>query len=294
MSDKPALRPDLAVGEALRAVARDILASARDAIGNPAKPDQEAVHDFRKEMKRWRALLRLLAPFLNGDAERLRDEARELARALSGARDSQAVLDALADLGSHGLPFSERSLATLRKRIGALRQARETTALTPDMRWRLTAALDRASVAVDGWPLHLLTFEDVARSLARGYRAARRALPENWAKADADALHELRKRIVNHRYQMEIVQPLWRRFGKMWIAENQRLRDHLGQHQDLMMLEGFTAPQQPLAQWRARLLPAVAERKRRHVATARRLAKRLFVEKPGSFRRRIETIWETG
>jgi len=39
MSDKPALRPDLAVGEALRAVARDILAEARAAIENPAKAE---------------------------------------------------------------------------------------------------------------------------------------------------------------------------------------------------------------------------------------------------------------
>ncbi|MGH6771032.1 MAG: CHAD domain-containing protein [Xanthobacteraceae bacterium] len=294
MSHKPALRPDLAVGEALRAVARDILATARAAIEDPARPDATAVHEYRKEMKRWRAVLRLLAPFLKGDAEHLRAEARDLARALSGARDSQAALDALADLGSHGLPFSARSLATLRQRIGTLRQARETTALTTDMRLRLIGALDRATAAADQWPLHLLTSEDIAGCLARGYRAARRAMPDNWAKADADSLHEFRKRIINHRYQMEIMQPLWRRFGKMWIAENQQLRDHLGQHQDLMMLEGFTTPNQPLARWRSRLSPAIADRKRRHVAAARRLAKRLFVEKPGSFRRRLETIWETG
>jgi CHAD domain-containing protein len=294
MSHKPALRPDLAIGEALRAVARDILAAARAAIEDRAKPDGSAVHEYRKEMKRWRALLRLLAPFLKGDADHLRAEARDLARALSGARDSQAALDALADLGSHGLPLSERSQATLRKRIGTLRQSRETTALTADMRLRLTAALDRANAAVDQWPLRLLTFEDIAGGLARGYRAARRALPDDWAEADADTLHELRKRIVNHRYQMEIVQPLWRSFGKLWIGETQRLRDRLGRHQDLTTLEGFTTPQQPLAQWRERLLPAITERKRRHVAAARKLAKRLFVEKPGSFRRRLETIWETG
>ena len=57
MAEKPAVRPDIAVGEALRAVARDILAEARGVLDDQAKPDATAVHDFRKAMKRWRALL---------------------------------------------------------------------------------------------------------------------------------------------------------------------------------------------------------------------------------------------
>src|SRR6516225_2910051 len=55
MQEKPALRPSVAVGEALRGVARDILAEARAAIEDPAKSDADAVHDFRRAMKRWRA-----------------------------------------------------------------------------------------------------------------------------------------------------------------------------------------------------------------------------------------------
>ena len=64
MNDRPALRPSVAVGEALRGVAHDILAEARAAIEDPARSEAEAVHDFRRAMKRWRALLRLLEPFL--------------------------------------------------------------------------------------------------------------------------------------------------------------------------------------------------------------------------------------
>ena len=294
MSDPPALRPELAVGEAVRAVARDILVTARAAIEDPQKPDAEAVHDFRRQMKRWRALLRLLEPSIGADAERLRIEARDLARALAGARDFQAALDALADLEKHGLPLSERSMATLRERIAALKHSQETTVLTDEMRTKLSAALDRAAAAVEQWPLHVLAFHDIAGQLTRGYRAARRELPGDWAQADPEDLHELRKRIVNHRYQMEIVQPLWPRFTKMWIGEAQRLRERLGQHQDLLMLEKLTAPHQPLARWRSRLAPELTQRQARHVAAARRLAQRLFVEKPSSFRRRLEVMWVSG
>jgi CHAD domain-containing protein len=134
----------------------------------------------------------------------------------------------------------------------------------------------------------------VADRLVLGFRAARRALPGSWPDAEPEDLHDLRKRIVNHRYQMETVAPMWPRFGRAWVAEAQRLRDRLGRHQDLTLLTALIAPHQPLAPWRSRLAPAIAQRMKDHVAAARRTASRLFVEKPGAFRRRLDVIWEMG
>jgi len=293
MNEKPALQPGLAVGEALRAVARDIVGEARTAIEDPANSDAVAVHEFRRAMKRWRSFLRMIEPFVE-DGRQLRNEARDLARSLGGARDGQSSLDALDDLAKHGLTLSEQSLKTIRGRIEALRQTAETAVLTPDMRLRLMSALTTAENAVARWPLHTLTFADVADRLALGFRDARRALPPHWNDADPEDLHELRKCIVNHRYQMETVAPLWPRFGKMWVGEAQRLRDRLGRHQDLTLLTALTQPHQPLAPWRSRLAPAIAQRMRDHVAASRRIAARLFVEKPGAFRRRLDVIWEMG
>jgi CHAD domain-containing protein len=294
MSDKPALQPGLAVGEALRAVARDILHEAKLAIEYPGNSDAVAVHDFRRAMKRWRSLLRLLDSFLGEDGRGLRTEARDLARALGGARDAQSALDALEDIAGHGLKLSPRSLATVRGRVEALRQAAETTGLTPDMRAWLSGALAGAEASVERWPLHVLTFAEVADKLASAYRATRRAVPKDWSDADATDLHELRKRVVNHRYQMETVAPLWPRFGRMWVGEVQRLRDRLGKRQDLEVLSRLTEPHQPLAPWRSRLAPAIAARMGDHARAARRMAARLFVEKPRAFRRRLNIIWEVG
>src|ERR1700704_3598633 len=144
MSEKPALQPGLAGGGAFRAVARDILGEACAAIEDPAHSDAVAVHEFRRSMKRWRALLRLLEPFLGVDGRRLRTEARDLARSLGGARDGQSALDALDDLAKHGLTLSARSLATIRGRIEALRQTAETDVLTGDMRVHLSGMLAQA------------------------------------------------------------------------------------------------------------------------------------------------------
>ena len=51
MSDKPGLRPQQPVGEALRDVARHILAEGRTAVEDRKRVEAVAVHDFRAAMK---------------------------------------------------------------------------------------------------------------------------------------------------------------------------------------------------------------------------------------------------
>src|SRR5580658_11161716 len=121
MAEKPALQPKAALGPALRAVAAGILAEARQAISDPERTQEAAVHHFRRAMKEWRALMRLLAPFI-ADATRWRQEARDHARSLAHARDGAAALnafDTLLDKGTLVLPA--RSSDTVRGRIEALR-----------------------------------------------------------------------------------------------------------------------------------------------------------------------------
>ena len=108
MGDKPALQPKAAIGPAVRAIAVHILAKARSTVTDPELSSQDAVHDFRRAMKEWRALMRLLAPFVP-DAERWRIEARDHARSLAHARDGQAALNAFDDLIKRGVALSNSS-----------------------------------------------------------------------------------------------------------------------------------------------------------------------------------------
>jgi CHAD domain-containing protein len=295
MAEKPAVRPDIAVGEALRAVARDILSEARAALDDPAKSDAVAVHDYRKALKRWRALLRLLEPFLGDEGRELRAQARDSARELAGARDAQSGLDALADLLDNGTPLSPRTVASMRGRLDEIRVGAEAATLTQAVRARLIIALEIADRAISAWPLDHITFSELARELTENYRRARDDAPgEDWRSVAPDVLHDLRSRVVAHRYQMELIEPLWPKFGRLWVAEAQRLRDRLGAFQDLSVLQGFTAPHQPLAPWRSRLGPLIATRQAAHAKAAQRMAGRLFAERPRAFRKRIEALWDSG
>ena len=282
---------DSSFGDGLAAEARLIIADARRALADPELSEPEAVHEVRKALKRWRALLRLLARPLGDQADQMRSEARELMRALAGARDAQSALDALADLRKVDLPFSETSAETIRKRMTDIRDAAEQSSFSKDMRDRLSRYLDYATLSLERWPMKEVDFGTVADALTATYRRGRQLVPDNWRDPEAEHLHDLRRRVVEHRHQMDLIEHLWPRLGQVWAEEAQRLRNRLGACQDLAVLNNLTGPHQPLAPWRSRLVPLIAARRAAHLKTASRLAGRLFAEKPKAFRKRIAALW---
>jgi len=278
-------------GDDLAAAARLIIADTRDALANTELTDAEAVHQVRRHLKRWRALMRLLEEPLGKRADKMRREARALMRSLSGARDAQSALDALADLRKTDLPFSPTSVNTIRKRLTDLRDSAEEAAFTDVTRIHLTRYLDYALLSLERWPIKDIDFGTIADQLTETYKRARRLVPADWKSPNAEDLHELRRRVVEHRHQMDLIEDLWPRLSEVWGEETQRLRNRLGACQDLEVLTRLTEPHQPLAHWRAKLLPIVAARRAAHLKNASRLAGRLFAEKPKAFRQRIAALW---
>jgi CHAD domain-containing protein len=289
MVGEPETSPDF--GAAVADFGGSILADARRSLTDPALSQPERVHEVRKALKRWRALMRLLSKPLGGEADRRRREARDLMRSLASARDAQSALDALADLRKAKAPLTAGSMKTITARMVTLRDAAERTALTPEIKRRLVSYLDDAARWLDRWPPAAFDFDAVADGLAATYRRARKLIPGKWPAASAEHLHTLRKRVVEHRHQMELIEHLWPRLGRVWAEEAQRLRSRLGACQDLTILERLAASHQPLARWRSMLHPCIATRKREHLKTSARLAGRLFAEKPKAFRRRIAALW---
>jgi CHAD domain-containing protein len=294
MSNKPTLRPQSRIGPALVAVAGEIIAEARTPLRDKSHPDAERIHDFRKALKRWRALLRLLETPIGKPAKTTRAAARDLARELARTRDAQSALDALADMAKSDHALSVRTLASLHQGLHAMKRRRERATLSPTLLRRLRLRLNSAERAFARWALDDVGFKDIVGGLTETYRSARRAIPKAWREASPEELHELRKRVVEHRYQMELVESLWPRFGKLWVEETQRLRNRLGAHQDLAVLSRLTAPRQPLAPWRARLAPLIAQRQKKHARAAARLAGRLFAERPKAFHRRLNALAASG
>lgn len=220
-------------GNSLAVAARSIIADARRSLSDTQLSDAEAVHEVRKALKRWRALMRLLSKPLGDPAEQTRIEARDLMRALSSARDAQSTLDALADLAKADVPISEASMKTIQARVAAIKASAEQAGFSKDMRDRLSRYLDVAALSLDRWPLDTIDFDALADALTATYRRARQLIPDKWPDTEAEHVHDLRRRVVEHRHQMELVEYLWPRLGKAWAEEAQRLRNRLGACQEI-------------------------------------------------------------
>lgn len=295
-NEPPALKPGRPVGETLQAIAGHLLKQANEILEDRTLDDKVVVHDIRRAMKQWRAFLKMLSPFLADQHQTLRDDARALARKLTVARDAQSAIDAFQDTiaGTYNLPptLSPQNLVAIYRRLEELRADKETKIWDEETRQQFTDYIAAASYYVSHWALHPLTFDDLAERLAETYRRARQALPKDWLAASPDELHELRRRVVEHRYQMELIEPAWPRLGRIWVDEAQRLRNRLGRYQDLVVLTHLTMPHQPLAPWRSRLQPLIAHQQADYLKAAARVAARLFAESPKAFRRRIEALWD--
>lgn len=287
--DKPPRTPLRAAVDAILSEAASVLADAT--VAQPTR----TIHDFRVAMKRWRALLRLVEPFVGDDARLLRREATLLTRDLSPSRDAQAALDALGDIakarqGTEDMSEAVREAAA--NKLAELRGKTEAAAFDEAILKRLKTALVRAETQARTWPLEAIAFADIAAGLARSYRRARRRRPESWHDADNEILHDMRKAVVTLRYQVEIVAPLWPRFWKVFASELQKLRTQLGRGNDLAVLDAFLKPRQPLARWRKTLAPRISPRAQRHRRQAEKIAGRVLAETPRAFRRRLVALWE--
>jgi CHAD domain-containing protein len=175
-------------------------------------PDEKAVHETRKALKRLRALVRMLRrqlgePAFARESAALRDAGRRLAR----TRDTEvlvATLDAL--LKRHPRRLGRRrGLARLREALVAEREAAAARALGDvAMRAEVLDELRAIRRRVSGWPLggHG-DIDALEKGLARIYRQGRKRY-RRAASGKGNrgrALHEWRKRVKDLRYAAEML-----------------------------------------------------------------------------------------
>ncbi|MFG1376961.1 CHAD domain-containing protein [Xanthobacter autotrophicus] len=262
--------PASAAGQALVFALIDVLDTLKEAIEDP--DPVEMVHDARKAMKELRALLRLVP---GETAVALRRHTSEVARALSGARDKAAAGEAIDVIEAAGLLIA-CDAADARAAIGP-------DAAEPEEAERHRATLTafgaevRAALAGDFGAK--VASADVGAGLVKAYRQARRA-----HFAGPEAMHDARKRVVAHRYQMSFIASACRGRGAKRARKAQRLRDILGAYQDIEILRPMLLAAPDLADGtRQRLDFAMGRAQKRLKKKAERRHKVLFRLRPKAF-----------
>jgi CHAD domain-containing protein len=277
-----------------RPLAAELLRLLQDEIGGAlgelaGTPDEAAIHAARRHIKKARATLRLL----DGDVHHhslpdCEDGLRAAGRALAPCRDAAVLLRTIDALSRARPPKATASA------LQALRQAWQTPG-TPQldagdlMAARL--ALQESGATLTGPAAGACDFDTLARGFATTYRAGRRALKRALCNPDAGRLHALRRQLKHHLYHLRLLQPLWPGPLGAWHAQADRAAQLLGLHHDCAVLrERLAGSTLPPAD-RMRVDTLAAKRQDRLAPAARALGQRLYAERGGSYRRRLETYW---
>jgi CHAD domain-containing protein len=208
-----ALLPDELPVHGLKRMALGQLDLAIGLLGADGPPDEKAVHETRKALKRLRALVRLLRHEL-GEEAFARENAglRDAGRRLAGARDAEVIVSTLEKLlERHPRRLGRRrGVARLHRALLAERDAASARLLSDRaLRAEVLAELRSIRSRVAGWqldgPVGIAAVErDLQRLYAQGRKRLRRA--EHGRGERGRALHEWRKRVKDLRYAIEMLE----------------------------------------------------------------------------------------
>jgi CHAD domain-containing protein len=274
------------LSKAVGRIARGRIDHALDELrGKTDSTPEEAVHGARKDMKKLRALLRLVRGEL-GEQRFARENAcfRDSARELAGARDADVMLGTLDSLElPGGLGWELRKVIQAdRERDGAGGDRDEATR-------DAVSILKEGRKRVGDWPLEDDSFDTLAGGLERTYRRGRRDFKAARTEPSVEALHEWRKRVKDLWYHQTLLRPLWPPVMTAVGDEAHELSDRLGDDHDLAVLgDWFREHTEPDPDLQAAIDRRRAELQRDAFA----LGARLYADKPSAYVRRLERLWD--
>jgi CHAD domain-containing protein len=314
------LRPGEPWGKELQRMALGQLDLALEALGRGEEiPDERAVHETRKALKRLRALLRLLRPQLGaGTYDRESAALRDAGRALSGARDAEVMLATFDALIEHNRDKLAGRGGVIRLRGALLAErsrARRGALGDPRVRTQVLAELHACRVRIAMWQLpDYADSELVEAGLLHLYRQGRK----RWRRARSGRgdrtrlMHQWRKRAKDLRYALEMLQPTEtprretpkgkrarRRLAAArkdvkWLRREAKRADKLGEllgedHDLAMLAQWIAADREGILRGRARklVLKLIARRRRKLRMRTLHQGERLFAAHPKELMRRI-------
>lgn len=280
-------------------IAEDRLDRAREYLQKGLEDDPvTAIHEARKDLKKTRAVLRLIRDPLGKDRYR-RDNARlrEAGRELSDTRDATVKMDtleALAERYGDELPGGARELS------GELEsEQRAIQAGAGDKESDTRVAARRASELIaetrDGigdWSFSKSGFKLFAAGLERSYRRGHKRFADVRGDPTPENVHEWRKRVKDLWYDLRLLQGIWPPIVGEMADQAHELSDLLGDHHDLTVLsedlESRSGPEGDELQATQGLIEG---RQEELLEAAVPIGERLYAETPRMFVRRLRAYW---
>jgi hypothetical protein len=252
------------------------------------------IHRARRCLKRCRSLISLIDP--EGDKRRWSAEdsaLRDIARALSGARDVQAKLDALGRLESRAADQSlGPSFTRLRKGIDARGRAAKQN-VAGDVPAAIVSRLGEIAEQFTRKRLRGFGEAQAVRGTAATYRRGRKAMARAIRSGRDEDYHAWRKHLQRHWRHMQLLEAAWPQEMAGRAAAAKELSALLGDDHDLAMLLGYLREATvPLAQSKRQQLAELGRELQSELRRRAEIAgRRLYAEKSRALARRLTTYW---
>jgi CHAD domain-containing protein len=288
------VKPEESLPEGLRRAALGRVDHALDELRGKADhgPD-EAVHEARKDMKKLRAVLRLVRDELGDELYRSENVTfRDTARALSGVRDAQVLIETYDDVVRRAKRVPKGSATAFRHELVRRREALEVDAGgREEAAKRAIEVLREARGRIADWPFESEDFELVEPGLRRSYRRGRARFRAAADDPTVENLHEWRKRVKDLWYHQQLLEFVNPELMEPAADGAHHLSNLLGDDHDLAVLDDAV---DELAQpeLRPALHKAIARRRSELQAEAFKLGRRIYADKPRAFTGRLERWFE--
>lgn len=217
-------------GEALDAGCKRIANELLDRVIAIAPDDLDThVHQTRKDCKKLRAIITLLAPLLHLRGHRLDILVRDTGRLLAPVRDARVAIDLYDQVVKSAGADSSR-----RKDLMAEHLRQTTRLLEKGGLARVNDELAKLRRRVNRWDFDHADISGTVPTMIDAYRQARRTRP---ARAGTDkAIHQWRKRVKTHSYHMRLMEEVGGVHFTQRAAALLILTENLGRHRDLGLL----------------------------------------------------------
>lgn len=272
-----------------------ILAHAcqQDVHASPAT----ALHEFRKSVRRARALMVLMEGFVGVDAHgELSVTLRAVHRSTSELRDRQVVADVLqgapmvaTDAHAPPEPPEPDDVAVLARALGAAMPVTappDVAAIAGVMQSGCERLADLPQLLAGAMPSRV-RWDAVADGLARSFRRARRRLRAVEQTGDDEDVHRLRKRIKELDYQVELLAAHDGDRVRRRRKELDRLAEELGRLVDLFVLRDHAAQHAEPGDDHERLREAIASARASQLEQVLASARDVLDDSPRNYARRI-------
>jgi CHAD domain-containing protein len=273
--------------KAVRRVCRERIGAALGGLRKGDRPS--AVHGVRKEIKKLRAIFRLVRGEIGRGVYRKGAKAlREAAGSLTAPRDARVMLKAFETLAG----------ADARRFAGIAKALRKNARREGERFWkdnslrRAERLLRRTDRRVDDLKIKAAGWAAIEPGLKESYRRGREACRLARHKPSPENFHYWRKHVKDLWHYFCLLYPAWPAETRAMTDELELLGGRLGEEHDLFLLQQFVSERcAGEANEATALNQLIASRQKELRAAALKLGSRLYAETPAVICRRLGNDW---